>query len=42
MRCECIYGELEDYYGEELLFLFEMKDKDVFFDDYWILINLIE
>ena len=42
VRCERTYGDLEDHYGEELLPLLEMKDKDAPFDDYRTLINLIE
>lgn len=42
IRTEQTVGEIEESYGEELLALLEMKDRNAPFDDYKTLINLIE
>ena len=42
IRTEQTIGEIEESYGEELLDLLEMKDRDAPFDDYQTLINLVE
>ena len=41
IRCEQTQLELEDHYGEELLDLLEMKTADAYFDDYAVLIGLV-
>ncbi|PSR14596.1 MAG: hypothetical protein DA408_11100 [Bacteroidetes bacterium] len=41
IRCEQTQRELEDHYGEELLNLLEMKTTDAYFDDYAVLIGLV-
>jgi PD-(D/E)XK nuclease superfamily protein len=42
IRTEQTIGEIEDFYGDQLLDLLEMKDRDAPFDDYRTLINLVE
>ena len=42
IRTEQTVGEIEESYGEALLDLLEMKDRDAPFDDYRTLINLVE
>ncbi|MFT5763014.1 MAG: ATP-dependent helicase/nuclease subunit B [Saprospiraceae bacterium] len=42
IRTEQTIGEIEESYGDQLLDLLEMKDRDAPFDDYRTLINLVE
>ncbi len=42
VRCEQTQGELEDTYAGQLLDLLEMKKNDARYDDYRVLINLVE
>ena len=42
IRCQQTIPELEDTYGEEMLDLLEMKNKDAAFDDYRVLIGLVD
>jgi hypothetical protein len=42
IRCEQTAGELDEYYGAELLDLLEMRSGNAYFDDYGTLINLVE
>ncbi len=41
VRCHLTHAELENYYGDELLDVLEMKSKDAPFDDYRTLIDLV-
>lgn len=41
IRCKSTYEELEEHYGERLLELLEMKDTNAYFDDYDVLIGLV-
>ena len=42
VRCEQTQGELEEAYAGQLLDLLEMKKNDARYDDYRVLINLVE
>lgn len=42
IRCRHTLAELEEAYGEEQLEILEMKDRDAPFDDYKVLIGLVE
>ncbi len=42
VRCEQTQGELEETYAGQLLDLLEMKKNDARYDDYRVLINLVE
>ncbi len=42
IRCRHTLSELEEAYGEEQLEILEMKDRDAPFDDYKVLIGLVE
>lgn len=42
IRCASTQEELEEYYGEDLLELLEMKTENARFDDYQVLIRLVQ
>lgn len=42
IRCAQTRLDLEDAYGDALLDLLEMKQEDAMFDDYRVLVNLVE
>ena len=42
IRCESTQADLEDHYGDVLMELLEMKTSDAYFDDYQVLIGLLQ